>query len=71
MEPLSFPTYLINLFIDHSRVGKKKGSEIAVLVVKEICPGSWLEIYSAALARDGENWRTGKSVGSGGWKRRS
>lgn len=44
----------------------KKKSQIAMLVVKEICPGSWLDSYSVALARAGENWKTGREMGSGG-----
>lgn len=36
---------------------KKKASEIAILVVNKLCPGSWLESCSVALARDGENWQ--------------
>lgn len=41
----------------------EKKSEIAVLVVKEICPGSWQESCSVALAGDGANWQEN---GSGG-----
>lgn len=51
----------INLFTDLSfcifKKKKKKASEIAILVVNELCPGSWLESCSVALARDGENWQ--------------
>lgn len=36
---------------------EKKASEIAILVVNELCLGSWLESCSVALARDGENWQ--------------
>lgn len=54
-----------NLFTDTNFCFKKKKiqrSEIAVLVVKEICPGSWLDSCSTALARAGENWQE-----SGAW----
>lgn len=47
---------------------REKRSEIAVLVVTEICSGSWLDSCSVAFTRDGANWQEN---GSGGWRRRS
>lgn len=65
MEHYRFPIGLINLVTDQNFcLKKKKRSEIAVLVVKDL-PRELADACSGALARVGENWGTGREVGSG------